>query len=252
MNIHCILICYALDREVVQLFENIHRYNVTKWHLFLHSDLSGGRAAFWELTARYSNVVTSYAYGANRGLATSWNEGIEAAYMRGADVALIINDDMEASYDDVCAIGKAALDHPECGVIKCMGTDLRSGKRTPMEFGMTAITKTGWKTVGAFDENIRPIYWEDIDWDYRRKLLGVPEHIVDSTNVVHTGSKTSVTVPGMVEMANRWYNANQEYYIRKWGATHIAGEQYRTPFNDSTLTPYIDPLERRHIYQDKL
>lgn len=246
MNIHCIVIAYGLVEDLLRLFERGNAPNIM-WHLFLHSTIPQVVTACDQLTAQYPNLYY-YRHMRNRGLSASWNDGIEAAYRDGADVALIINDDMIPGPGDIQKVAQAALDHPDCGIVKCWGFDLRSMTHTTMEFGLTAITKRGWEVVGAFDENIFPIYWEDIDWGRRHGLAGLPMHIVDNTSAVHAGSKTSVTVPGLLQETSQAYNQNEAYYRRKWGRTHTEGESYATPFNDPALTFYIAPEQRHAPY----
>jgi GT2 family glycosyltransferase len=256
MNIQCTVIAYGLADDLLKLFAAADAPNI-KWRLFLHSDIPAVVQACDTLVERYPNLVY-YPYKTNRGLSRSWNEGIEASYADGADVAMIINDDMLPGPCDVQRVAEAAVAHPFCALVKAMGIDLRTGQRTPMEFGLTAITKTGWKIIGAFDENIWPIYWEDIDWSRRLNLSGLPVYVVEDTAAIHAGSKTSVTVPGLLEQTNHWYDANLAYYRRKWGAAHTEGERFIIPFDDGDPWAieyyalkgawYIDPQFRHAPY----
>lgn len=245
INTHCIVIGFGLPDDMRKLFKAVDAPNIM-WRLFLHSDIPEVVETCYNLADTYK--VNYYGYGTNRGLSRSWNEGIMDAYGFGADVAIILNDDMLPGPGDVQRVAQAAMDHPECGIVKCMGTDLRTGQRTPMEFGLTAITKRGWEVIGCFDENIWPIYWEDIDWSRRLNLSGLPVHVVEETTAIHAGSKTSVTVPGLLEKTNAWYDANLAYYRKKWGGAHTEGERFSTPFNDPTLGIKIEPSVRHRPY----
>lgn len=248
INIHCIVIAYALPDDLMALFEAGDAPNIT-WHLFLHSDFPEMDAVCDSIELRYEQRCAYYPHKENRGLSTSWNDGIETAYKYAhADVAIIINDDMLPDPGDIQKVAQAAIDHPECGIIKCMGTDKRSGSRTTMEFGLTAITKRGWEIVGCFDENITPIYWEDIDWGRRHGLAGLPLYVVEDTSAVHQGSKTSLTVPDGVVLAQQAYDRNQDYYIRKWGGTHHSGERFERPFDNPAFGLKIEPENRHDPY----
>lgn len=267
INIHCIVIGFALADELRQLLQAADAPNIT-WHLFLHSSAPEVIEAMEWITSkliRRSRPFSYYPYQVNRGLSASWNDGIENAYAghvfipipgypssmvapKPADVAIIINDDMLPGPGDVQKVAQAAMDHPECGIIKCMGLDKRSGSRTSMEFGLTAITRRGWEVVGCFDENIKPIYWEDIDWGRRHGLSGLPLYVVEDTGAVHQGSKTSLVVPGGVALAQQAYDRNQAYYSRKWGGTHHSGERFAIPFNDARFGLKIDPANRHDPY----
>jgi len=255
ININCIVVTYGLADDLQKLLDAADAPNIF-WQFFVHGDNADVDEVIENFI--YLNYARSHVYNerVNRGLSRSWNDGIHSAYRprlhgpykSGFDVAIILNDDMLPGSGDVQRVAQAAMDHPECGLIKCMGTDMRSGQRTPMEFGLTAITKRGWDVVGAFDENIWPIYWEDIDWDRRRTLAGLPVHIVEETTAIHAGSKTSVTVPGLLEQTNRWFDANEQYYRRKWGTIHTEGELFSTPFNDPALGLKIEPSYRHRPY----
>lgn len=246
INICCIVVTYALADDLRNLLMASDAPNI-QWKFFIHGEYPAVDNVIYTFASSKTRSHI-YNYRTNRGLSRSWNEGINQSYLGSADVAIILNDDMLPGPGDVQRVAQAAVDHPEAGIVKCMGTDMRSGQRTPMEFGLTAITKRGWDVVGAFDENIWPIYWEDIDWDRRRQLAGLPVHIVEETTAVHAGSKTSVTVPGLLDQTNGWYNANEAYYRRKWGAIHTEGELYATPFNDPALGLKIEPSRRHRPY----
>lgn len=256
VNIHCIVIGYGLPDDMARLFEAADAPNI-HWHIFMHSN----DPKVLQVVANFCERVNSLAgvndevraslyptAGENRGLARSWNDGIENAYKRGGDVAILLNDDMLPGPGDVQRVARTALDNPHCGIVKCMGLDQRIGERTSMEFGLTAITRLGWRKVGYFDENIWPIYWEDIDWDRRRILAGLPVDMVNDTNAIHAGSKTSVTVPGLLEQTSAWYAANEAYYRRKWGGTHHEGERYTLPFNDPRFSLKIHEHLRHRPY----
>lgn len=248
IKIHCIVIAFGLADDLARLFAAVHADNIF-WHLFLHSDIPEVVEVCEQLRRLSPVNMIYYPYKTNRGLARSWNEGISAAYRWGADVAIILNDDLLPGPGDVQRVAEAAMAHPEAGIVKCMGTDMRHGGRANMEFGCTAITKRGWDVVGAFDENIWPIYWEDIDWDHRRQLAGLPVHVVEETTAVHAGSKTSVTVPGLLEQTNGWFDANEQYFRKKWGWTHRDVEKlYATAFNDPALGVKIEFANRHRPY----
>ena len=246
MNIACIVIAFGLVDDLFKLFQLTAAPNVF-YHLFTHSDIPAVMDACGKLITTYPNS-TLYDYRMNRGLARSWNDGLEAAYSNGADVALLLNDDMLPMPGDLQRVARTACELPDAAIVKARGFDLRSKEYTPMEFGFTAITQRGLDLVGYFDENIAPIFWEDIDWDRRRHLLGGLEVIEERTGVVHAGSKTTTTVPGLLDFGQRSYDANRDYYIEKWGGTHLTGEHYSVPFNDSALGLKITAEARHNPY----
>ena len=93
-------------------------------------------------------------------------------------------------------------------------------------FGIRAscVQKVGW-----FDENYVPAYCEDIDYDYRCRLLGV--HIENVGPVaVHHGSVTLKNSKHYQAENARSYPSNKRYYEAKWGG-FVGDETYTTPFN---------------------
>lgn len=53
--------------------------------------------------------------------------------------------------------------------------DNQNGELLPTawaEGGSTILRKSMWDTLGGFDENYSPFYWEDVDLSYRAKLKG--------------------------------------------------------------------------------
>ena len=93
-------------------------------------------------------------------------------------------------------------------------------------FGIRAscVQKVGW-----FDENYVPAYCEDIDYDYRCRLLGV--HIEAVGQVVeHVGSATLKGSEHYQRENGRSYPANRQYYEAKWGG-FVGHETYTTPFD---------------------
>jgi GT2 family glycosyltransferase len=88
----------------------------------------------------------------------------------------------------------------------------------------SAIQKVGW-----FDENFVPAYFEDNDWSYRARLLGVHIEQVDG-DFEHDGSATIKNDDGYRAENARTFPLNERYYERKWGGS-VGHEVYTTPFN---------------------
>lgn len=249
MRIDCIVIAYALSDDLLNLFKAVDAPNVV-WRIFTHSAEPAVLEAVGHIAARAADRCHVYDYRDNRGLARSWNDGIQDAYTSGADVAVLINDDVLPGAGDVEVLAWAAVNMPQAGIVKCMGVDKRSNQCVSMEFGLCVITRNGWETVGAFDEHITPIYWEDIDWERRRVLLTVPELMMLDTHAVHVGSKTAQVQPDGRAIAQQHYDRNERYYRAKWGATHLDGERFSVPFNDARLSLRIDPAARHNPYPE--
>lgn len=242
MRIDIIVVAYGLADDLLKLFEAANAPNIM-WHLFLHSRIPHVVTACEWIVATYPNLYY-YAYMVNRGLAKSWNEGLHAAYRDGADVAMIANDDVLPAPGDVQRLADAALEHRDCFHIVGNMLDQRSGQIVDSQFGLCSINPIALEAIGYFDENIFPIYWEDIDYIRRARLAGLQEFKVEDTNIVHAGSKTSASAPGMVDYLSTFFNLNRAYYFRKWGGSEIGLELYPIPFNDARLGLHI-PYEQR-------
>jgi GT2 family glycosyltransferase len=243
MNIHVIVVAYGLADDLLRLFERGNAPNIM-WHLFLHSSIPAVVQACDQIVATYPNLYY-YKYMVNRGLSCSWNDGLLAAYRDGADVALIANDDVDPEPDAIQIIAQTAIDNPGKFKVEGMMLDQRTNTLVPSQYGLTAINRIALAEIGYFDENIFPIYWEDIDYNRRAALAGLEMMTVESARMIHGGSKTSITIPGMVDYLSTMFNLNRDYYFRKWGGNAIGAELYQYPFNDSTISLRI-PAERRH------
>lgn len=85
------------------------------------------------------------------------------------------------------------------------------------------------ETVGWFDENYHPIYCEDVDYERRCTLAGVPWYFIEG-GATHVGS-ASLEEPRYRVANGRTYPANVAYHVRKWGGSHRGGETFTTPFD---------------------
>jgi FkbM family methyltransferase len=96
-------------------------------------------------------------------------------------------------------------------------------------FSCFAIGPSVVEKVGLFDENIWPIYSEDLDYIIRMERTGVPLVPLDSdTGEANNGSWT-IRSSETYRAANGTTQArNGEYLTHKWGPDHSHG----TPFDD--------------------
>jgi GT2 family glycosyltransferase len=250
MNIHITVIAYGLADDLLTLVAQANGAGIT-WHLFLHSQFPAVVAACYDLAQRERVVL--YDYGDNRGVARSWNEGLIASYAGGADIAMIANDDVIASYGDVCAIAESALEERdrETGspfyMVSGQGYDARQRQYGDMLMAMAAITRFGFEQLGCFDENFWPLYYEDRDYYARADRAGLARLHLADTNIWHAGSKTLYSVPGQMGWHHEQFLRNQAYYVRKWGGTPEQ-ECFSRPFNDPALTLRINPADRNTPY----
>lgn len=105
-----------------------------------------------------------------------------------------------------------------------------------------------WETVGEFDDSFYPAYWEDTDYLYRLKLLGIPHEGWDwSTNGIKHGKDYSNYQKWCAEK-RRWFQENldnnRRIYEAKWGGEQ-GKETFTVPYNGGPKmkSPYFDPFK---------
>jgi GT2 family glycosyltransferase len=232
-KIHIITIAYGLADDLYRLVDCADGAGIT-WHIFLHSQFPDVVAMCDELDEMKNTHI--YSYGNNRGVARSWNEGLYLAYTKyGADVAFIANDDAVCSHDDLMKLTTVALNSPNAFMVSGHGHDVRGEWDGDMSFSMGAVTRKAIETIGYFDQNFFPMYFEDTDW-YRRAYLATGgmdwKVVVPDTHIIHQGSKSIHTVPGLMEQHHQTFVANHDYYTRKWGG-EPKSERFYLPFDES-------------------
>lgn len=242
MNVHCVLIAYALD--ISPLVHSLAGPDVT-FHIFTHS----ARPDVLESChrARLDANVRLYDYRTNRGLAKSWNQGIIAAQELAADVTIIANDDVQMDRNDLRVLARAAYENPEAGLIVCEGYN--QGNWQILQHVIFAINPIALATVGFYDEQFVPIYFEDCDYSRRLALAGVPIHNAGPTGIQHESSASINTVPALSAQNQQTFPANHRYYVEKWGG-EPGQERFLTPFNDPTLSLKIVAGDRSDPYPE--
>lgn len=146
-------------------------------------------------------------------LAEKWNIGATMCWERGCDVALICNNDIvfapctidalveRISKGDVGMVtahnirgqveGPQDLQHPKYWKSPENPTEARSP-----DFSCFMITKATWDTVGAFDPEFIPCYFEDGDYHMRMGKAGIKAITTTAAPYYHYGSMTQNSVPG--------------------------------------------------------
>jgi GT2 family glycosyltransferase len=245
LNAHIVVVAYTLAEDLYNLYASCAHPDI-HFHIFLHSRFPDVVTACEQIAERPQ--VTLYPYGVNRGLATSWNEGLINAYAVGADVALIANDDAIAAPGDALRIAEAAIDHREKYMVSGMGVDLATGERKDMLFSLAAVNPVALDTIGYFDQNFYPIYFEDIDWYTRAKLAGLERMCIPTTNLIHAGSKSRHALPANNAQHEQTFPRNRAYYGRKWGCADQGTETYTVPFHEARFTLKITAEDRHAPY----
>jgi glycosyltransferase involved in cell wall biosynthesis len=95
------------------------------------------------------------------------------------------------------------------------------------------ISKTNYHKVGGFDINFYPVYFEDMDFFHRAKLLGLKVGSVSNIKVHHLAGQTT-----RVNGGYEGYLARSEiYYLNKWGG-QPRQEIYTIPWNGKEPIPW--------------
>jgi GT2 family glycosyltransferase len=215
-------------------------------HLFLHSAHEETMLACERLATlpyvRYS------AYGENRGLSRTWNEGLLDGYGEDADVVVIANDDVAFSPGDLDRLVARAAAHRDRYIVSCAGYHERHGRRLPSHgYSCFAVNPIALELLGCFDENFSPAYCEDQDYARRAGLAELTEENCADTEVVHAGSSAIFASEELRQQNAGTQALNMAYYARKWGG--LAGdERFSTPFANPSFGLRIPPEARAAPY----
>lgn len=159
-----------------------------------------------------------YSPGRNLGVASSWNWFID----KTTEIRIILNDDL-IFYEDTLEV---FLDqYSEHTLTITEGTGALNA------FSFFSIPDHLINTIGKFDYQFHPAYFEDNDYFRRMKLAGYDYSVAKNCNTIHTGSQTTKNFSAEeMEQHHRNFRKNQAYYIRKWGGlpTH---ELFNVPFD---------------------
>ena len=167
----------------------------------------------------------------NIGVGPAWNQALKLAIARDIKYAVIVNDDVVLTPGILGRLtreldGATLLASPTniTGVCHPRGLNFWCYAVEPKRFV---------DTVGYFDENFAPAYFEDDDMAYRIKLAGkrmvnIPESVYHQVQ----GTQDYDEVP--VVPRNIW-DRNEAYYRAKWGG-HGGAETYTTPFANAGMT----------------
>jgi len=255
MNIHIITVAYGLPEGTEHLLATrpVGKKHTFHWHLFLHSQIEAVVAVCDSAAKRKD--VSYYPYGENRGLARSWNEGILEAREAEADVIMIANDDVLPGKGDIDAMAEAAVEwqfEPQKAegfayMVTGRMYDLRNEEFSTSDFGMFALNPIALDTIGMFDEQFFPIYFEDKDYAYRAHISGLHAINVESTEIIHQGSGNINALPDLMEQNHKTFEANKAYYVKKWGG-EPGQERFKQPFDDLRFCTRIAPCDRGAPY----
>lgn len=186
--------------------------------------------------------------GGNKGVAASWNQGVQWGMDRGFTHIVIANNDircgphmLEGMYNRFLKGGVdlvSAVDVMREVLIPDMVTDPLHAVNNKEEsesphpnFSCFMITPQTIEKVGWFDEEIYPAYFEDNDYHYRVKLAGGLGVANTKAVFVHYGSRTQNQATNGPITPGETFRKNEQYFIKKWGGPP-GHEKFVKPFNN--------------------
>ncbi len=185
----------------------------------------------------------------NRGVAKSWNQGIDLARQAGYTHVLVSNDDIVYSPGYLDTL----LRDFEFGEFDLLtGSNMRESRSSTEilditskggdyvafnpDFSSFMVRSDIFDRAGRFDENFFPAYFEDNDYHRRLNLLGMKSGRSLGAYMYHAGSVTqNFYGDGQAIVPSEEFRKNAYYYLIKWGSPP-EGDNYQTPYNDPNLT----------------
>lgn len=184
--------------------------------------------------------------GQDRHCAGGWNHGINLALESDPDLILVLNNDAELLPGCLDELVRFGMDPVNASVAAWSSWDSKhQGEVTEpvdgCDFSCFMIRPGFVDKHGYFDENLRPVYWEDNDM-YCRIILG-GEHcrVVRTARHLHHGSRTLHLDGERQHHIRHWFEVNKDYFCRKWlvpGAAtceeDVLLHYAKNPFGDET------------------
>lgn len=152
----------------------------------------------------------------NLGVAASWNLAIRTA--PAEPWWCIANADTEFGPGDLARLA-VEMERGGARWVGCNG-----------DWRVMGISREVVERVGFFDENYHPIYGEDVDYERRCDLDGIPRYFIQGTST-HAGSAAIRSDERYARANRRTHPANHAYHVAKWGGTFRGGERFTTPFD---------------------
>lgn len=143
----------------------------------------------------------------NKGVAGSWNQIARYAWQQGCGWALICNDDVvmgkgEGDLVSFCEAESTRDDGPRFFVCEKAWCSF-------------LLPKPVWDTVGEFDEQFFPAYFEDNDYAERLLRAGKPHQFSSLLYPSVFRSSQTIAKDGSL---NANYDRNEARFLEKWGA----------------------------------
>jgi hypothetical protein len=204
---------------------------------------------------KYVNKIKVTHLPHNLGCSGAWNLIIKC-YMK-SPYWLIVNNDVAFTPGLLEKMNDAAL-NTDAEMIHCKMSQWGSIKGGA--YDLFLITQSAVQKCGLFDENLYPIYAEDVDYSIRLANEDVKTLNLD-INYLHgekdyetSGSQTWRLDPtNLKDKMNNGRVMNETVYLyKKWGHDFYSNSPYSRPFNnenlDSRYTTYdLEFVRKKHL-----
>lgn len=168
--------------------------------------ISGELMPLWERT-------TVLGTDQERALARSWNHALRWGFTNH-EAVVIANDDIVWARTGYRALAEGIrYGEPDMATTETVGG-----------FVCFALTRQIVAGLGYFDERFFPAYFEDEDYRYRMKLVGLVPRSVPGAVIEHVESATVQAMPAdQRETFKLHFQSNLSLYRQKWGG--VVGEE---------------------------
>jgi GT2 family glycosyltransferase len=167
-----------------------------------------------DIITREENFVI-YRPEENLNVSGSWNMLMDYADKTEATHVLMLNDDvyLGRAYHEVAIIINQNLQMPFINSL--------------MNWSSFILTVDAWKTIGGFDQINFPNYFNDNDYCYRMRLMGLDR--LNSSFLNPEIYRNSMTIAKDPSLNNRFMDYRNKY-VQKWGG--LPNEEiFLKPFN---------------------
>ena len=173
----------------------------------------------------------------NIGVSKSWNSFLLKGMDDELDLLIICNDDVVFNNDTFFELTRDWAIKPADTILVSATTGQREWKfgEAPDYSCFAFNPEEMHETVGLFDENFTPAYFEDNDSHYRINLANKKAMYWGYAQIKHKGSQTQNAIPDKPIVTSEMFENNRSYYKEKWGG-QPGTETWTTPFNDKSKT----------------
>ena len=154
-----------------------------------------------------------WSNGTNNGVSASWNKIIERQAKLGYTHVLMLNDDV--------------IIHKKAQELEQWIYENPADFYTGHGYFSFIIPISTYLSVGKFDENFYPAYYEDNDYTYRLQLAGKSK--IDTDMLLPETLRTSKSGEKDKSLYDKVFECRR-YYEQKWGGPP-SEEKYTTPHN---------------------